>query len=97
MDGEQTSPFILLDHSGFQSCTTILPESKGKMLKNILTHFELVSQEAVAENCFSATRADHGARQDSAPAQAGQQQSLNAPRCVFFNLYNAKTVKIALS
>lgn len=66
MDGEQTSPFILLDHSGFQSCTTILPESKGKMLKNILTHFELVSQAAVAENCFSAARADHGARQDSA-------------------------------
>lgn len=96
MDGEQTSPFILLEYSGIQSCTTILPESKGKMFKNMLTHFELVSQEAMPENCISATRADHGARQDWAPAQAAQQQSLNTPRAIF-NLCNAKTTKIALS
>lgn len=96
MDGEQTSPFILLDRSGVQPCTTILPESKGKMFKNMLTHFELVSQEAVVENCISVTRADRGARQDSAPAHAGQQQSLNIP-CAIFNLYITKTVQIALS
>ena len=96
MDGEQTTPFILLDHAGIQSGTTILPESKDKMLKNILRHLELVSQEAVAENCISAARADRGAQQDSAPAQAGQQQSLNTPWAIF-NLYNAKTVKITLS
>jgi len=66
MDGEQTSRFILLDHSGIQSRTTILHESKGKMFKNMPTRLEPVSQEAVAENCISATRADHGARPDSA-------------------------------
>lgn len=96
MDGEQTSPFILRDHSGIQSRTTILPESQGEMLKNILTRFELVCQEAVAEDWISAAGAAHGAHQDSAPAQAVRQQSSNAP-CAVCNLRNAKAVKIALT
>lgn len=96
MDGEQTSPFILRDHSGIQSRTAILPESKGEMLKNILTHFDLVCQEAVAEDWISAAGAGHGAPQDSAPAQAVQQQSSNAP-CAVCKLCGARAVKIALS
>lgn len=67
MDGEQTSPFILLDHSGIQFRATTLPESKGKAFKNVLTLFELFPREAVAANGVSAGRADRGAVQVSAP------------------------------
>lgn len=86
MDGEQTTPFILLDHSGIQSSTNTLPESKGKMFNNVLRHFELVCPVVMAENCISAIGADRGAQQDSAPARAGQQHSLNTP-CAIFKLF----------
>lgn len=67
MDGEQTSPFILLDHSGIQSCSTALPESKGKAFKSMLTLLELSPQEVVAASCVSAGRAACEAVQVSAP------------------------------